>query len=190
MRISPIHPVLCLAVILSLTACIDRRPTAAAMEVEKAKARFPELIAWVNSNRTDLASLAEEIQRQPNFRRLFWSHPPQNFTVILRDDNEEQRDDIIFDGPLNNPEWPQDIRVAVADWHSRLVRAGCHGFDDLGSDWALRLFLDVNIYIAIPAPTNSRLIEHYANWAKNGPDPRRDICSDIGGGWYLCTERR
>ena len=179
-----------LAVVLFAAACGDKRPSAAALEVERAKADFPRLTAWVNSNRTDLAELAAEIRRQPTFQRLFWSRPPENFTAILRGNTATKGDVVVLDGPLKNPEWPQETRLAAKEWHSRLLKAGCHGFDDEGSDWALRLFLDVNVYIAIPVPTNPPSLEHYETWAKNGPDPRGDICSDIGSGWYLCTERR
>lgn len=178
------------AVVLFVAACGDRRPSAAALEVERAKAGFPDFTASVNSNRTDLAELAAEIRQQPTFRSLLWSRPPENFTAILRSRNATESDVVIFDGPLNNPEWPKETRAAIEAWHSRLRKVHCQGFDDEGSDWALRLYLDVNVYIAIISPTNLSSLEHHENWAKNGPDPRGDICSGIGGGWYLCTERR
>jgi hypothetical protein len=179
-----------LAVVLSVASCGDKRPSAAALEVEKAKADFPRITAWVNSNRMDLAELAAEIGRQPTFRSLSWSRPPEYFTAILRSNTATERDVVVFQGPLNNPEWPQETRLAIEKWHARLKKAGCHGFEDEEAEWSLRLFLDVNLYIAIPVPTNSLSVEHYEKWARNGPDPRGDICSGIGGGWYLCTERR
>jgi hypothetical protein len=183
---------------------IQSRPTAAALEVKAVLQHFPALTAWVHTNRTELASLARDIQQQTRLRGLFWSRPPEHVTAKFRDGT-------MLTGPLHSDqspsgqrsfqvgpnclmeridEWPSEQRTVVTQWYTRLSTNGCHGFDDGGTNWGMRLYLDVNIYIGMPADSDPALREHYESWSRTGPDPRQDVCSSLGEGWYLCTERR
>lgn len=165
-------------------SCARSRPTAASREVADVKARFPECAAWVATNRVVLTQLASELQAQRSFHRIIWSRPPEYFTVILRGGR-------VLQGALNTNDWPPEEKAEVEHWVTRLKTAGCRGgFDDQGTNWAIRLFLDVNAYVAIPAASNSRLVEEYRAWSVKGYDARGDACTNLPGGWYLCSERR
>jgi hypothetical protein len=169
---------------LLAVSCSRGRQTAATAEVESVCGRFPQYAEFVRTNHDALEQLAADIQAQQSFKRIIWSLPPEYFTVIRRDDR-------IIQGALTTNDWAQDARTDVETWVARLNSAGCKGgFDDQGINWGLRLYLDVNVYIGIPATSNTRLVEQYEAWSVKGRDVRGDACVKLDKGWYLCSERR
>jgi hypothetical protein len=175
------HGLILAAAILLLISSCRSRPSAAEIEVAEATSRFPALAAWIHGDRQSLTQLASDIQDQGQLRRLFWSRPPEYFTVIFRDDT-------ILHGRLRANSWSPEVDALVEEWYSRLSEAGCHGFDDLGREVGLRLYLDVNVFIAIPKSPGLR--QQYEAWSTEGQNPRGDVCRSLGGEWYLCSERR
>jgi hypothetical protein len=141
------------------------------------------MMAWAQTNRTELSKLGVAIKEQAPLKRLLWSRPPENVIAIFKDDS-------ILHGDLDANNWAPDKKAVILDWISRVKATGCHGFDCPGTNWEVRLYLDVNVYVAIPATSNTRLVEHYESWVDKGRDVRGDICAKLSNGWYLCSERR
>jgi len=171
-----------LFVMLLCVSCIPSRPSAASREIESVRSRFPTLATWVQDNRDDLELIVSEIEQEEDLRRLAWSRN-EYVTATFKDD-------AILRGYFESSNWPKERKAIVETWFDRLRKAGCHGFDYAGANWGMRLYLDVNVYIGIPASENRRLIESYESWISKGNDVRGDICLKLDGGWYLCSYRR
>lgn len=134
---------------------------------------FENLAAFSQSNRSHLATLIDEIQKEASLNRLIWSKGREFVTVIYRDGR-------IIDGYSDDKRWQPEIR----GWIERLKAAGCRGFDDRKS--ATCLYLDIDTFIAVPS---GDWRTEYAGWAKRDRNADGYRCKDLGQGWYLTTEK-
>jgi hypothetical protein len=79
--------------------------------------------------------------------------------------------------------WPRPPRS-----HSRFLTVrGKAGHLNLYSEQ--RLYLEPDVCLVIPSREKASLLAHYASWAANWQEAHGDLCNDLGGGWYLCSDR-
>ena len=137
------------------------------------RSNLETLVAFSQSNRSVLASLVSDIQKQTSLSRIIWSDGREFVTVIYRDGR-------VVDGYSDDKKWQPEIR----SWIERLKTAGCHGFDDRES--ATCLYLAIDTFIAVPS---GDWRAEYAGWAEKDRNPDGYRCTDLGQGWYLTTEK-
>ena len=152
---------------LAVTGCTDKNQL------------LSSKVAWIQANRSSLAKLVDDIQVQDTLRRVVWSEK-EFMTAIYKDGR-------IFEGYLNDNNWPIEEAKEIADWFARLKSAGCYGFDDGGPNEVTQLFIGITTYIGIPS--EGRFTEQYAEWAKNDRNDYGYKCIDLENGWYLTTEK-
>jgi len=155
---------ICVALLIAAGASSGCRDNGSTLET---------LAAFSQSNRSVLASLVSDIQKQTSLSRIIWSDGREFVTVIYRDGR-------VVDGYSDDKKWQPEI----SNWVGRLKAAGCHGFDDRKS--VTCLYLSMETFIAVPSDD---LRTEYAGWAEK--DSNRDgyRCKDLGQGWYLTTEK-
>ncbi|WP_386820067.1 hypothetical protein [Luteolibacter algae] len=142
---------------------------------KKTLLEFEERGRFVQRERTKLAAIVTDIQKQNAVKRLIWSDGREFVTVI-------RRDDVVEEGYVGDRKFQPEI----GDWMKRLKASGCHGFNDDRIDGLTILYLDISTHIAVP--TAEQFKDQYSAWAKAGKDPEGMRCIDLGHGWYLATD--